>query len=189
MSYDTGLAAPSRLPRHGGLTERQYDSDRNLMANADDTAGGYGSGLDPSVAAEKSHSNPKRKRNMILLGVAIVLAIAIAVGVGVGVSQSKNGKNDSANAGKSAETSLDAGGDVASTAPPANPSTPVTNTTAPVRGGSGKSGSLVTTDLNVTFTYVNDFGGSWAYDPDSPFNVSQVARPGFVESDGSTLVL
>ena len=34
---------------------------------------------------------------------------------------------------------------------------------------SGKSGSLITMEDGTQFTYVNNFGGDWAYDPKNPF--------------------
>jgi glucan 1,3-beta-glucosidase len=34
---------------------------------------------------------------------------------------------------------------------------------------SGTNGSVVTTNNGSTFTFVNNFGGDWAYDPTNPF--------------------
>src|ERR1700722_10401590 len=34
---------------------------------------------------------------------------------------------------------------------------------------SGTNGSVVTTNNGSTFIYINNFGGDWAYDPQSPF--------------------
>lgn len=175
MSYNPDLAPP-RLPRQGALGERQYDSDRNLMTYTDDAAGGY---RDSSPPAEKAYTprvtNPRKRKLLWGLVALVVIAGAIAIGVAVGVTQANknNGKSGSAGSGAEGDTNTgNSDGGVATPGPPADPNTPVTNTTAPVKGGSGATGSLVTTDLNVTFTYVNDFGGRWAYDPNSPFNVS-----------------
>jgi hypothetical protein len=122
--------------------------------------------------AEKPYTTPGAARNRKWLWASLValgvLGVALGVGLGVGLNVNKKSGADKSGAGSSAPS-----GDVATTAPPANPSTPITNTTDPVRGGSGGNGTIVTTDLNVTFTYVNEFGGTWAYDPVNPFNVSR----------------
>ncbi|GMK54507.1 hypothetical protein CspeluHIS016_0110930 [Cutaneotrichosporon spelunceum] len=125
--------------------------------------------------AEKPYTSQGAARNRKWLWASLaalgVVGIALGVGLGVGLNVNKKG------AGKdSAGAAGGPAGDVASTAPPANPSTPISNTTDPVRGGSGGSGSVVTSDLNVTFTYVNEFGGTWAYDPVNPFNSSGRAQ-------------
>jgi hypothetical protein len=43
--------------------------------------------------------------------------------------------------------------------------------------GSGSNGSIVTTDLDVNFTYVNWYGGNWAQDPLNPYSVSGQSLP------------
>lgn len=172
MATPTGdLTPPERLPRQGSLAERQFDSDRNLMSY-DGTDTPAAEKIFPGPGAAKS-----RKRKLLLWGVPIALLLAAGLGVGLGVGLTRNkGSNSSGNASAGAgQDGSSTGGGATSDVPKADPSTPVTNTTDPVKGGSGETGSEVTTDLNVTFTYVNDFGGRWAYDPEHPFNVS-VAR-------------
>ncbi|BEI80115.1 hypothetical protein CcaverHIS002_0106440 [Cutaneotrichosporon cavernicola] len=125
--------------------------------------------------AEKPYTSEgaARNRKWLWVSLAALAAVGVALGVGLGVGLNVNKKGaDKGSASAGGEPS----GDVASTEPPANPSTPVTNTPNPVRGGTGGNGSVVTTDLNATFTYLNEFGGTWAYDPTNPFNVSGQAQ-------------
>ncbi|KAE9406818.1 glycoside hydrolase [Gymnopus androsaceus JB14] len=49
------------------------------------------------------------------------------------------------------------------------------NPASPTGATSGGNGSQIITDTNVTFTYINNFGGNWVYDPNDPFNND--ARP------------
>lgn len=177
------LAPPARLNRQGSLNER-FDSDRDLMTHAGPEQGHYEKDYRAGLA-----TNPRKRRWIWAALLALLVVIGLAVGLGVGLTVGKKNSNAS-----KAGAGSDGNGDTASTEPPpkADPSTPVTNTTDPVRGGSGETGSEVTTDLNVTFTYVNDFGGRWAYDPDTPFNVSAFAlvaheQPQGGAGDGSIL--
>ncbi|KAG6382083.1 glycoside hydrolase family 5 protein [Boletus reticuloceps] len=64
--------------------------------------------------------------------------------------------------------------------PRSNPSSSSTSSSSPPGtsspGPTGKSlttggnGSVITTSDGTTFTYINNFGGSWVYDPKDPFN-------------------
>lgn len=78
------------------------------------------------------------------------LVVLIAVGVGLGVSLSKKKTNTSSSTGGS----------------PSSPSaTPGGSSVT-----SGKSGSVVTLEDGSKFTYINEFGGDWAFDPRHPFS-------------------
>ncbi|PCH35792.1 glycoside hydrolase family 5 protein [Wolfiporia cocos MD-104 SS10] len=50
-----------------------------------------------------------------------------------------------------------------------------TNPESPTGATSGGNGSTIVTEDGTKFTYVNNFGGHWVYDPRDPFNNS--ARP------------
>ncbi|KAI0959157.1 hypothetical protein AcW1_004072 [Taiwanofungus camphoratus] len=53
---------------------------------------------------------------------------------------------------------------------------PTSNPESPTGATSGGNGSITSTADNVTFTYINSFGGYWVYDPANPYNNSARAQ-------------
>ncbi|KAI0922151.1 hypothetical protein AcW2_006923 [Taiwanofungus camphoratus] len=53
---------------------------------------------------------------------------------------------------------------------------PTSNPESPTGATSGGNGSIISTADNVTFTYINSFGGYWVYDPANPYNNSARAQ-------------
>ncbi|EMD31783.1 glycoside hydrolase family 5 protein, partial [Gelatoporia subvermispora B] len=103
---------------------------------------------------------PRRRRLLLIsLGVAVaIIVVVLAVILPIYFTIIKKHK-DSHSGGSSSS---------AASGPGANPESP----TGAISGGDG---SLITTADNVTFTYSNQWGGSWYYDPSNPFFSS--ARP------------
>lgn len=151
-----GLGLPSNL---GGL--RNNNNEKKISAAKN---GKSRKGCLPS--------NPK-KRKAVLIGVpiTIVLIIAIAVvGIYFGVIKPKSttGSNSSGSSGSNGNgngTTTNGGAG--------------TSTTYFGVAGTGKTGSVVTTDQNVNFTYTNNLGGSWAQNPQNPYSVSFLFQPPF----------
>lgn len=100
----------------------------------------------PTPLKETYRGAPVAKRSsrrgllitLVLIGLAIAIAVAVVVPI---VLKHKNASNDNADG-----SSSNAG----------NSRT------------SGKSGSVIVMDDGTKFTYQNDFGGDWAYDPKNP---------------------
>lgn len=99
----------------------------------------------------------KRKRIRLLLiigGILLVIIIAAAVAVYFLVIKKHNSSSD-ASSGSSSSPS------------PTSSAGPTKNILI-----SGGNGSTVTYDDGTTATYVNNFGGTWYYDPDDPYNMN-----------------
>jgi glucan 1,3-beta-glucosidase len=116
-------------------------------------------------------TDPKKRRWVFIgIPVALVVIAAIAVGVVVGVDQANKAKARS-ETGASGSGTTKGGGGGAST----DTGTPGQDDTASnpyLMAGTGQAGSTVTTDLGAEFVYSNDFGGSWAQNPEDPYSVS-----------------
>lgn len=131
------------------LAPTQYPS-RNASGNS-----GSG-GRQPRQPSEKRSAkrgclptNPT-KRKWLFIGLPIIL-IVIAAGAGVGVYFGMKKPTTSTGAGSSTG------------------STPAENFGV---AGTGKTGSVVTSDLGVQFTYTSWYEGSWAQNPQNPYSVS-----------------
>lgn len=84
-----------------------------------------------------------RRRRWVITGLLVGLVVVIAAAITVPlVLTRKNSSNDN-NGGSSSNDGNSA--------------------------TSGTSGSLITMDDGTRFTYQNDFGGDWVYDPKKPF--------------------
>lgn len=125
-------------------------------------------------------TDPK-KRRWIFWGIPIglILVAGIAVAVVVTVSKQKqaaSGGTGSGSGSANGTTTRTGSGTAKSTKTgsatnAAKPSATVITTNFGV-AGNGADGSTVTTDLGAQFTYTNGFGGTWAQDPENPYNVS-----------------
>ncbi|KAI0337316.1 glycoside hydrolase [Trametopsis cervina] len=105
--------------------------------------------------AAEPRARPRRRWPIIALAAlvaAVVIALAVALPVTLVHHKHSSGSGGSGSTGGSAS----------------NPESP----TGAVTGGNG---TLITTEDGTTFTYVNNFGGTWVDDPRDPFNSS--ARP------------
>lgn len=112
----------------------------------------------------------KKKRRNIIAGVIVGIVVVCAVAIPAGIVVAHN-KSTAAEA----SASVGAGGAGPSTATGTKTKTnsAVPTSTQPAVAVSGTDGSTVTTDLGATFTYTNKFGGSYAFDPEHPFDGSQ----------------
>lgn len=165
------------LPREGGLRERypeeypSYDSDRNLFERSGGNGASAGSsGLRNGRYDEADKKKRSKRWLWILLGLLALLAVGLGVGLGVGLTRNKKNGSGGSSSGSN-------GGDSGAPGPAASgadniPGVP--NQVSP-GAGSGTNGSIVTTDRGVNFTYINNFGGKWAQDPDNPYKVGMGA--------------
>lgn len=111
-------------------------------------------------------STPKaksRKKFLILLVVAILL---IAVAVGGCLWYFVFRKKDSTSGSTSTQDGKGSGTGTSDTKT-ADGAVPTAKAPLPTTGGTG---STVTTADGTTFTYENNFGGYWYFDPNDPFN-------------------
>jgi hypothetical protein len=156
----------------GSFGHNQYPSNRYLYPTAQaqgaSRAGRNASGL----RNDKAYKEPRgcvpsdpTKRRWLFFGVPIGLVVAAGIAIGVVVGVNKRGNSNSSGS----DSSSSGGGSGTNT-------TTYYNTTLYGTAGSGTNGSTVTTDLGVTFTYVNGFEGSWAQDPLHPYTVSELVR-------------
>lgn len=162
-----------------GLTEGQRDAPGQMYAGGyrDDPRDTeyYGGDTGVPMAAVGSRNSrhmeekraayaaPRSKRKVIigcgiLAGILIILAIVIPVYFAVVKPDSKNGSSN----GDSDSSSGDDDGDS-----PASPTSTGTTKGVLITGGSG---SKVKLEDGSTFTYQNEFGGYWYYDPEDPFH-------------------
>lgn len=86
----------------------------------------------------------------IIVGVLILLVAAAAVGVAIALTR-KKGSSPSSGSGGSNGGNGGKGG------------------TGSSSSTTGITGSRVTMDDGSTFTYTNNFGGDWVFDPKNPF--------------------
>lgn len=110
-------------------------------------------------------TNPT-KRRLLFWGVPIGLLIAAGVALGVvfGIGKSKGGSGGGSGngSGSGSGTGGTSGGGTGGAA---------YNATQFGVASSGGTGSTVTTDQGVQFTYQNTFGGYWAQNPGAPYSV------------------
>ncbi|KAG8916642.1 hypothetical protein FRC01_002947, partial [Tulasnella sp. 417] len=129
--------------------------DRGL---ADNTATNLATRPDTSIVPTPNQqsnqapaSNKKRRRLFLIIGgIVVFVVVAVAVAVPVAITQGRNSSSGSS-----------ASGDARS------------SPTSPFTGGDG---SVITTENGTTFTYVNEFGGTWYDDPNDPFNNNAQAQ-------------
>lgn len=86
----------------------------------------------------------------VLLALALILSLVFTVG-----KKSSNNKSESASASTGAPQPTATSPDSEPVEPPPDPTTGVT-------------GSVITMENGTTFTYVNEFGGDWVFDPQNP---------------------
>lgn len=147
----------------------------------------------PFGQRDTSSTSSKKKKKWVwigsIIGIVVVLAVAIPVVYTV-IHNQQNGKtaagtgaskNGTSTAGPSTNTTTGTGGSVTkvdnSIFNPVNPLSVPDPTQLAAQ--SGTDGSTVTTYINgtkTTFTYRNQFGGSWAVDPMNPYNASGRAQ-------------
>lgn len=157
--------------------DNQFPSDRYLTSDYTsrtrekylEASGQRTVGFEPQSARRSCIPTDPKKRRWVFWGIpiAIIVIAGIAVGVAVGVTQgnkSTTGAGSSSGAGNGGSTG--GGNGNGDTVAPDDPANNPHITTA-----SGESGSTVTTDLGVQFTYQNDFGGSWAQNTEDPYSV------------------
>lgn len=102
----------------------------------------------------------KSKRNLFIIGgIVVAVIIVIAVAVPVAINAKKSSSNLSSSGSGNSSSSSDSGSGSGSS-PSSTKSTVVT----------GGDGSTVTMDDGTTFTYSNQFGGTWYFDENDPFN-------------------
>ncbi|KAJ7740225.1 exo-beta-1,3-glucanase [Mycena maculata] len=95
--------------------------------------------------------NRSRRKKIIIISLCLLAVVVIAVAIPVALSGSKKDA-PSSTSGSNSSSNTSSG--------------PTT----------GTSGSLITMDDGTTFTYQNNFGGSWAEDPSSPFSLGGQAQ-------------
>jgi glucan 1,3-beta-glucosidase len=108
-------------------------------------------------------TNPT-KRRWIFCGIPALILVIVAVAIGVVVAL------------RHSPTSTSTSGSGLGSSPSSPKSSSGTNSSDLASfgiAGTGKNGTIVTTDLGVNYTYINWFGGSWAQNPESPYSVGQ----------------
>lgn len=181
-----GLGSPSSpgfdatekdpLDAPGGFGGNQYSSNHFLAPSSYPSrlaSGGSAGNRNVSTTSKKNYNkrgclptNPT-KRRWVIYGIPVLL-IVIAAGAGVGVYFGVVKKPSTAGSGSSGS-----GAGTNGTVPLGMTPAPVAyNATLHGVAGSGKNGSVVTTDLGAQFTYVSWQGGEWAQNPLNPYSVS-----------------
>ncbi len=139
---------------------------------------------------DRAGTSKKRKWIWFGTGLALLIVLAVVIPVvytvvhkqqirsGISSSSSSNPTSTSTSSGGTGtNTGTGTGTQTTTTFNPIDPLTgPDPSNLSPQ---SGTSGSTVTTYVNgtkATFTYTNNFGGSWAIDPLNPWNVSGQAQ-------------
>lgn len=136
---------------------------------------------------EQSGSVTKKKKKWVWIGIGISILVVLAVVIPVVYvvihnQQKRTGSSSSPSSSTPSSKSPTSkpsvnGTQSITTFNPLDPLTgPDPSNLAPQ---SGTSGSTITTYVNGTktsFTYINNFGGSWAIDPVNPWNVSGQAQ-------------
>jgi glucan 1,3-beta-glucosidase len=118
-------------------------------------------------------TDPKKRRWVFIgIPVALVVIAAIAVGVVVGVDQANKAKARSETGASGSGTTKGGGGGGGASTDTGTPGQDDTASNPYLMAGTGQAGSTVTTDLGAEFVYSNDFGGSWAQNPEDPYSVS-----------------
>ncbi len=109
-------------------------------------------------------TNPT-KRRWIFCGIPalILVIVAVAIGVVVALRHSPTSTSTSGSSGLGSSPS----------SPKSSSGTNSSDLASFGVAGTGKNGTIVTTDLGVNYTYINWFGGSWAQNPESPYSVGQ----------------
>ncbi|KAF8215056.1 glycoside hydrolase superfamily [Mycena galopus ATCC 62051] len=102
-----------------------------------------------NTTRREKNSRNSRRRKIIIISVSLLVVVVVAVSVPIALSSSNKGTS-SANSASGKSTS-----------------------SGPT---SGTTGSLITTDDGTTFTYTNNFGGDWGWDPESPFSLGGKAQ-------------
>lgn len=190
MSSTPDLASDKEVfghpPTPSGF-DNQYPSDRFLTSEYTsrtrekylEASGQRAAGFEPRQSRSCIPSDPKKRRWVFWgIPIAVILIAGIAVGVAVGVTQgnkSTTGGSTGSSSGNGGSTGGGTGGTGTGTGTgTGSGDTPAQDDPASnpfITTGSGESGSAVTTDLGVQFTYSNDFGGSWSQNPDDPYSV------------------
>lgn len=178
---------PLGPPTPHGL-DNQFPSDRYLNSEYVsrtrekylEASGQRTMGFEPSSSRRTCLPSDPKKRRWVLWGIpiAVIIIAGIAVGVAVGVSQGNKstlGSGTSSGSGAGTGGSPGGGGGSTGTGSGDSPAQDNPASNPNIETGSGGSGSTVTTDLGVQFTYSNDFGGSWSQNPDDPYSVSRDA--------------
>ena len=148
---------------------QSYPSDRFLTPGPSDTSPLRSTTVTRTYRSRTCIPQSKAGRRWLFWGVPIGLVIAAGIAVGVVLGVTKHPKSSSGSSGSSSDSSSSSSGQSGVTSgTTAGDNSSTVETTA----ASGQSGSTVTTDLGVQFTYQNDFGGSWAIDPENPYSVS-----------------
>jgi glucan 1,3-beta-glucosidase len=92
-----------------------------------------------------------RRKKLIIIGFVVVAIIAATAAVVLALTLGKKHSSSSSSGSGSSSSGGGSGGGSSSSST------------------SGKSGSRITMEDGTTFTYTNNFGGDWAYDPKNPF--------------------
>jgi len=162
---DRYLAPSAMLPGVGfnakGDRRKSFWSMKDSRRSEGGGSGGGSRGCLPT--------NPK-KRKWVLIGVPVALVVIIGAVVGAVVAVLESHKSTTSNGGSGSSGA--SGGTSGASSTTGSGATSGTNTTEFGVAGAGGTGTTVTTDLGVTFTYVNNFGGSWAQSPGNPYSVS-----------------
>lgn len=107
-----------------------------------------------------SDQKRKRVRWLLILG-AVIIVLAIAAAVVYFFVIKKDSSKSSSGDGNSSS---------------ASPSSTVSSGSKPRFPVSGGDGSTVTLEDGTTFVYKNQFGGTWYYDPNDPYNNNAQAQ-------------
>ncbi|CAD6573512.1 MAG: hypothetical protein TREMPRED_000844 [Tremellales sp. Tagirdzhanova-0007] len=166
-SMESSASATEKDPLDSTSRPNQYPSSRYLSPGPHSPYHGRARNRNRIQLNEKDYHNPRgwvpanpSKRRWLFCGVPAILIVAAIVAIAAAVASSRRSQSTSSSSSGSGSKSKG-------------------NSTASTDwgvAGSGKSGTIVTTDLGVNFTYVNLFGGGWGQDPTNPYSVSGQAQ-------------
>lgn len=123
-------------------THYRDDSTVNVLAKAPTSTTRY--------STQAALKRKTRRKRLIIIGFVVITIIAAAAAVVLALTLGKKHSSSSSSGSGSSSSGGSSGGSSSSST-------------------SGKSGSIITMEDGTKFTYVNNFGGEWAYDPKNPF--------------------
>ena len=159
---DYGRFGQNQFPSNQYLSADPGPSSNRGLPALPSKSSGYGRPANSGNSRSCIPTNPT-KRRWLFFGLPVVIVAIAGIAVGVVVAVSKKPSSGSASSPSSGSTTGTGG---TSNAP----------ASVPIVAGTGTNGSTVTTDIGAKFTYINNFGGNWAQDPNTPYNVSGRAQ-------------
>lgn len=139
------------------LDRYRDDPNSGYQDESPEPASDYASKVGPGYLEEKraAYLSPRSQtKKWAMIGGGALLLVIIGVAVAVPVILSKN-KGDSSSASSSGSNGHNPSG---------------SDNTGSRNVVTGGDGSTITMEDGTTFTYTNQFGGYWYFDPEDPFN-------------------